>query len=318
MLLSRDSFEQLLRDVRVKALPVDGLKSAKIIVDPLNARLRLHLVTQDIPDLALEERLTWETIRIQESGATEGELSVWAEGQMFEAYLLIADIVSEFLELGSLQVALDSVTGRFSDLLSRGRILSAERQLGLLGELLLFKELAHLMPGDPTDFWLGPERGEHDFKLPGLDLEVKTTSSERRQHTIASISQLMASPGRPLFLVSIQLTKGSPSSGFTLSETIDELVELKSVASNKLQKKLEQSGWRAQHHHLYDLRFGARFEPLAYKIDEDFPCLTTDSFNLSQNAESRISDISYRLDLEGLLPEVSIEDILRGGLHARS
>lgn len=316
MLLSRESFDQLLRDFRVKALPVDGLKSAKLIVDPLNSRLRLNLVTNDIPDLALEENLTWESLRILEPGSIEGELTILASGQMFEAYLLVADIVSEFIELGSLRVALDSVTERFSELLSKSKILSAEKQLGLLGELLVVRELAKITLGDPTGFWLGPEREEHDFKLPEIDIEVKTTASERRQHTIGSLSQLMASQGRPLYLISIQLTRASAGSGFSLSETIDELNALGSISSPSLEQKLERYGWRKEHHHLYRVRFETRFDPMVYLVNESFPRLTAASLDMPEGTAARISDISYRLDLEGLTPCEDIGDILRGGLSA--
>ena len=62
--------------------------------------------------------------------------------------------------------------------------LSKIEQIGLMGELLVLKELEH-SSHHIVQHWVGPLDKLHDFEGVQLDIEVKTTT----KHQIASISQ---------------------------------------------------------------------------------------------------------------------------------
>ena len=298
-LLTKVSFDDYLRDARIKALPVDGLKGAKILIDPLNKRVALEVACSSIPDLTLTERLSWNTLE-ETPGNYVGELSVWAEQQMFEAYLLVADIAADFIELGDIQLALESATKGFSELLQTNRVLSLEKQIGLLGELLVLRDLIQLGKTDALNSWLGPEGGEHDFKFVEFDLEVKTTISEKRSHRIGSLSQLTPSGDRTLLLASVQLTRTTGALGFSIAELVDWIKSNSDSIWDQLAEKLRHCGWREDHSHLYSARFELRSEPLTFRVDSNFPRLMSETLELSEELMPRISEVSYRVDLESL------------------
>ena len=298
-LLTKVSFDDYLRDARIKALPVDGLKGAKILIDPLNKRVALEVACSSIPDLTLTERLSWNTLE-ETQGNYVGELSVWAEQQMFEAYLLVADIAAEFIDLGDIQLALESATKGFSELLQTNRVLSLEKQIGLLGELLVLRDLIQLGKTDALNSWLGPEGGEHDFKFVEFDLEVKTTISEKRSHRIGSLSQLTPSGDRTLLLASVQLTRTTGALGFNIAELVDWIKSNSDSTWDQLAEKLQHCGWREDHTHLYTARFELRSEPLTFRVDSNFPRLMSETLELSEELMPRISEVSYRVDLESL------------------
>lgn len=309
-LLTKSSFEDYLRDQRLKALPVDGIEGAKILIDPLNMRVVLEVTCSSIPDLTLSERLSWTTLS-QNGHAIHGELSVWAGQQMFEAYLLVADIAAELGENGDLQAALEAATSGFSELLETDHVLSQEKQIGLAGELVVIKHLLDLGKDNVVDFWMGPHGAEHDFKFQAFDLEVKTTVSERRSHRIGNLSQLTPSANRPLFLASIQLTRTTSQLGFNLSELIQTVNTTGSSVQDKFVEKLEHSGWRREHAHLYSSRFEMRSEALVFEVDSNFPRLDAELLNLAEDLGSRISDVSYRVELDGLASTATLHETLK-------
>lgn len=315
-LLTKESFEQYLKDSRLKALAVQGLSDAKLLIDPLRKRVALQASTKQVPDLATTEKLTWDTISLQKDGSIFGELSVLAEDQMYEGYLLLADVAAELADSHDLQKALEEATGGFTELLTLQSVLSPEKQLGLVGELLIIREIVLTNEIDPVGFWLGPEKSEHDFKFLMFDLEVKTTTSEMRKHKIATISQLLPSQGRELFLASIQLTRASKSSGFSLFELATELLASKKLDSQALSAKLVETGWKAKHNHLYTSRFELRSEILIYEVNEEFPKLTQNVLALAAAYESRITDISYRVNLDGLPSVSTLRQFIQRAINA--
>lgn len=310
-LLTRASFEEYLRDHRMKGFPAQGVPKGKILVDPQNGRVQLRLLVEALPDLTLSERLRWETLEISSEGHYLGQLSVQADEKMYEAYLLISDIASEFAQSRDLQLSIKFATARFAELIEMENVLSPEKQLGLIGELLVLREVEMLLPKNSLRFWVGPEKSEHDFKFPHFDLEVKTTSSEARKHKIGSVQQLLESPGRELFLASIQLTMSTEGSGFSLGDLVNSLRETFTAQGEMFIEKLHQTGWRLKHNHLYTMKFAHRSEPLAFTVDENFPRVLSEHLTLNPGLGPRISDIEYRINLEDLEPRGELSTILR-------
>src|SRR5207302_797447 len=104
-------------------------------------------------------------------------------------------------------MALDETLAIWSRVLARRSRMSRDHEVGLYGELLLVRALMTAWTvGEAVASWRGPAAEEHDFGLPQFDVEVKTTTSERRRHWITSLTQLMPTRSRPLWLISIQVT----------------------------------------------------------------------------------------------------------------
>ena len=314
-LLTKESFELYLKDSRVKAFPTPGVDGGKLLLHPLNKSLSLLITVHEEPDLTLSERLRWETLEILPGDALLGHLVLQADDELYEGYLLLADIVAEFSSHKDLGRAVVQSTSKFADLIETESLLSNEKQLGLLGELLVLRELIELTSCDAVRFWQGPVGAEHDFVLNSLDVEVKTTKSERRQHKIGSIQQLIASPGRNLHLVSVQLTRASSSGGFSLSDVVSGIANLTGPYEAQFFDGLNRVGWRSRHSHLYSEKYSFRSETLVFKVNDSFPRLVPSSLNLDPDLEPRISDIEYRLNLENLEPNETLQNFLGRGVN---
>ena len=191
---------------QIRILPTDRL--VEILVED----------DQSDPDVKGLRSLRLSTTILE--GTSWRSLSIEWVSTPVEAYLF-ACAVTDRVQLGgeSLAKATDVVLRGMKDLLRREDSLSRDAEIGLAGELVVLISLM-TQSGVSTalDSWLGVYGEEHDFSVTSTDLEVKTTTSEERAHWIASATQLLPVPGRPLRLVSIQLTPKNGKSALTLAE----------------------------------------------------------------------------------------------------
>ncbi len=190
----------------------------------------------------------------------------------------------------------------FQDLLEGASVLSPNREVGLFGELAVVDCLLSTIGGaQAVAAWRGPMGDEHDFDLGSGDLEVKSTLSEKRVHWIGSLSQLEPTPGRALWLLSVQLT-----TGLVGAPTIGELVKLRSRLAGAdleaFEKKLYSAGWQDKYRATLRRRFRMRSTPLL-PIDESFPALTADRMVAAGVPLFRLREIAYAIDIAGLREE---------------
>lgn len=89
----------------------------------------------------------------------------------------------------------------FDELLAPRSLLSLERQIGLLGELIVLERIIVSRGPAGADAWTGPQSEPHDFRLGQTELEVKTSSGTRRLHRIHGLDQMFPSTGMKLSLV---------------------------------------------------------------------------------------------------------------------
>lgn len=188
-------------------------------------------------------------------------------------------------------------------LLEQVAALSPERELGLRGELWMLERLLHLRGEGALEAWTGPRGEAHDFRFDSFEFEVKTTSSEHRTHLISSDTQLTASPQRSLFLLSLQFTSAG-SGGSTLREVVDGLrhkltpLGLAFDFDKVLASAYQLSPATLK---LYPRRLRLRSHPYLVSIDDLFPRISqSDILNLPYEGMSRLSDIRYRINVEGL------------------
>lgn len=201
----------------------------------------------------------------------------------------------------TLDVAFNETVRAWSALLDQSRAVSLQKRLGLHGELAILRFLADSHGwASALDSWTGPENEEHDFALPDFDLEVKTTASERRRHTVHGFGQLQATPGRPLWFVSIRLTRGG-AGGRSLAESV-HAVQDAAAAQNvmlgaRLTRALAAAGWSEECPD--DERWTPRDEPLVLAAN-NVPRINFDQLPLK--ALDRISSVQYDIDVTGLTP----------------
>ena len=241
-----------------------------------------------------------------------GDETVWfrvtveAKGIEYEAYSLLQAVTDQLQQGDDLERALHVALDAFRGLLARAPRLSEDQEIGLFGELVALDRLIDGV-GETKALaaWLGPRAEEHDFVLGEADVEVKTTRSERRIHVIHGLGQLTPTPGRPLHLMSVQVTgAGAAGNGETLPELIERIRRRLRSGRTDFDDRLTDCGWEdAQSDRLYTTRLLVRSEPRFYTVDEDFPAITSAGLSRIVTRPELVRSIDYRIDVTDLEPE---------------
>jgi hypothetical protein len=225
----------------------------------------------------------------------------------FHFYCFICAIVDEMSIRGKSPAdAFESSVASFRDLIEREAVLSSEKQIGLLAELLVLKEIAQFRPWAwCLDAWHRDANAEHDFNLGTADLEVKATVMESRTHMIGSLQQLEPSLGRSLFLASFQFTRNDHADALKLIDIVAEIEDSIRAEDEQLldrfSSRLKKVGYRREHARFYQTGVGYRTPPLVFLVDDSFPRLVPASLNFPIPANrQRIVQVSYRTNLDGL------------------
>ncbi len=200
-----------------------------------------------------------------------------------------------------LDEAFDETVHGWSALLGRPRVMSLEKRLGLHGELAVLVRMSRIVGWRTAlDTWVGPTGEEHDFALGADDLEIKTTASEFRKHTIHGLGQLSPTPGRSLWFASLRLTRGG-AGGRTLKDSVtaarDAAAAQNVALGRRLDRLLEAVGWDPDQPD--DERWTPRDSPLLLRGD-DVPRIT--AANLPGSTLGRIGHVTYDIDVTGLPP----------------
>jgi hypothetical protein len=243
------------------------------------------------------------------------ELTTHSAHNLTDFYTFICLVIDRIQVDGAEPLtAIHDTLSAWSNLLQERNRLSNEAELGLVGELWF---LAHLAKGmgwsRSIEQWRGPEAEEHDFSLPRVDIEVKTTLREKRHHMIGSLTQMIPSPSRPLFVVSIQLT--STTKGETGAMWLPAMIEELRVnvraggpgTASCLESLLEDLNWRDEDQDLYSQRFRLRSEPTLIPVDTAFPALVPDLLNVLGDLANKVLHVQYRVDLDGMGYELRTE-----------
>ena len=252
------------------------------------------------PDLISLDRVSFS--RAHADGAEWFVLVVDAHGAHFEAYSLIAAIVDDLVAGRPFYAATARSLASYRELLSlRGR-LTEEKTIGLVGELLVLEHLLQQVDERiAVESWVGPLSEEHDFVLADFDAEVKSTLKERRIHVIGSESQLQPSYARPLWVVSIQLTRaGAGAEGFTLTDLVRRILATLTTTATTVGNHLKAQGWRDADAELYSERYAFRSKPKAYLVDQQFPAITRGVLEEILTRPELVGHISYSVDVTDL------------------
>ncbi|RLP94965.1 PD-(D/E)XK motif protein [Micromonospora sp. CV4] len=307
--VSVESFVRYLASEVPVVLPIRGTPAVSVFVRPAKPELGLRIEVD--PDTqAPGTGLTNIVARVADhEGRHYLEVVVVATALFRDAYAVLCSMADRIQVAGMTPThALRETLGQLASLLREPESISQEREIGLFGELLTLGGLAARVGGSAAvGAWRGPQGEEHDFGLPAVDVEVKTTIGERRAHWIDSLTQLQPTTDRPLWLVSHQLTGAGVGFGKTLPELIDKVGStLPSTTRDDFEAKLSAAGWSAAYATQMTSRWERRTESAAFEIDEQFPRLVPDALQQAGLPIVRLIQVRYRVDLDGMASPVSI------------
>lgn len=181
--------------------------------------------------------------------------------------------------------------------------LTPAQRIGLVGELLVMRQLAHLSPLGALESWRGPDGANHDFVREGASIEVKSTvSHEGRRVRISSLDQLDPGLADHLYLVVAHLIEDE--GGESIDDLLADLVDL-GVPPRGLMSKTARLGYIHESPQEAPKRYSVR-SLSAWNVDDDFPGLRRSNFS-----EARIRGVTglrYNLDLDVAPPPLSEQE----------
>lgn len=233
------------------------------------------------------------------NGEEWARLTLDARGMHAEAYGLVVSIVQAMRGGATFAAASSAAMTNMKALLAAKPKISEEKQIGLVGELLLLRSLLDTFDEYTVfDWWLGPLAEERDYAFPAFDAEVKTTLGEMRTHVIHGAGQLEPSPGRSLWLVSVQVTRaGGDPNGIGLPRLIQEVRDRLSGTRDQFLGHLAGEGWDDEDAAMYPTAYVLRTAPAAYLVDDDFPAVTPGRLHSVVPHSDLVSDVTYRVDV---------------------
>jgi hypothetical protein len=185
---------------------------------------------------------------------------------------------------------------RWRELLDRenSTVLSAEALCGLFGELWHLSALVTLSD-EALNSWNGPLGARHDFAVPGLALEVKSTlSRDRWEFRIHGLAQLDMPNGTALFLSAMRLELNGPS-GNTIPELLAAVMKA-GADQHELLRRLSAVGYDLRDEpHYEQFRFHVLDQAL-YEVSASFPRLVQSSFG-DLGMPAGVLDVHYTIDL---------------------
>lgn len=317
--LTAESFARCLHSGVPMEHPIKGHPPITLFTDPDRTEIGLR-----VPEISSNGPFETEreNVRVRAVHRHEGrflEVVVDDPHLFVGAYPVLCGIADRVQIDGlGLANALASTIRLLDQLLRRDNGLTLEREVGLLGELLILRSLCDRLDiADAVAAWRSGEAEEHDFSVYGIDIEVKTTSSERRMHWIASLTQLVPTGNRPLWLLSHQLTRAGAGEGRSLRDLVADVRAVVGEGANRdtFERQLANAGWADTYGKTVRDRWLRRTPSLAFQVGSDFPRLTPTILNNASLSLVRISDVRYRIDLTGLPPVAQLPEHRRFHAH---
>lgn len=246
--------------------------------------------------------------------------------QLYPEFYSFATTLADRIQLrGEAPVdAFASALTSWSDLLQPMEVLSLERQLGLFAELWVLVRVVESRGPRALDSWIGPLGEPHDYRFVKQELEVKATISPTRSHIIDGEHQLVSSPDCSLSLLSIQLEPAG-TGGMSLADlvaSVQQQLRAGTPAARKFDDSLAAVGYRHTDSGLYQGRWQLRSAPHLVVVDDNCPRITrADIEQMNEGTSSRIADVHYRINVDGLgtpVDTAALLSLLSSGADASS
>lgn len=298
--LSPDTLEKYFRSGTVTVHHVNDSPEVDITIDGPGQRISVLTPRKGmaLDTTSLRRVTTGVDVR---NGQEWARFTLDARGMYAEAYGLVISVVQSMRGGATFAAATSAAMTNMKALLAAKPRISEEKQVGLVGELLLFRSLLDAFDEYTViDWWLGPLAEEHDYAFPAFDAEVKTTLGETRTHVIHGAGQLEPSPGRSLWLVSVQVTRaGGNPDGVGLPGLIHEIRERLTGTRDRFVRRLSSEGWDDDDAAMYPTAYVLRTTPAAYLVDDDFPAVTRPRLRSVVPHSDLVSDVTYRVNVSG-------------------
>ena len=254
---------------------------------------------------------------VTQSGGRFVEISTTDERLLADGYAMLSAIADR-VQLDGVEplAALHETLATWRVILATRIRMSTEAEVGLFGELLVLESLLASGGLDATA-WRGGLSEEHDFGFAQADLEVKTTTGERRQHWIHGLNQMVPTCRTPLWIISTQLTRGGQRQGRTLPVLIDVVLGLVSdgTAGSHVGHVLKEAGWRPEQADLFRDPWRLRQKPLALRVDGAFPRLTPEQLTAGGVDVGAIRRVSYEIDVTDRPASVPVPSVISTIIH---
>tara|TARA_Y100001956_G_scaffold82729_1_gene105012 strand:+ start:4954 stop:6615 length:1662 start_codon:yes stop_codon:yes gene_type:complete len=185
-------------------------------------------------------------------------------------------------------------------------VLSRERQIGLIGELIVLKDCiikSELQLSDAINAWEGAvqrQRAPKDFVINKIGIESKARAKQSAEVNISSEDQL--SIYRPyqldhlfLYVTDISETSENHIASFTLPSLVDEVYRYISEVDFELSQQFLHlvGNYKYYTEHKEDYKtIWCVDNTLVYEIDDNFPSIS------NENIMEGISDVRYKIDLD--------------------
>jgi hypothetical protein len=278
--------------------PFPGVPAAELLIDGSVPRITLRV---DSEAGASGDLNALKNVRVADAyhdGVHRLSVAVSGEELMIDGHAMLCAVADRAQVEGlSPSDAVRETLEQWRSVLAARTRMSIEAEVGLIGELLLLEALGTELGDGALTAWRGALSEEHDFGLADVDVEVKTTSGERRRHWISSLTQLRRTPGRPLVLASLQITRGGQA-GTTLAELVGR-VRSAFADVDQLNAKLAQADWDDEAGDLFVDQWTLRTRPATFAVAGLFPAITPAEIAAMPIDSAAVAEVRYRIDLDG-------------------
>lgn len=279
-------------------IPIAGTPALRLRIDKPRARLTLRAPLSDSEELPVNTLAHVAVETIAEGSDRFVEISTTDARLVVDGYAMLMAVADRVQLDGSEPLAaLEETLNTWESILSTRTRLSPAAEVGLFGELLVVRALLETGVAGATA-WRGGFGEEHDFGFPDADAEAKTTSGEKRRHWIHGLTQLVETGDMPLWLLSVQVTRGGEDQGERLPELIDDVLAMADEQGrSRIEANLAQIGWNVEQRDLFDERWRLRSAPLGLRVDVGFPRLTPALLSKAGIDTAPLRQVAYEIDV---------------------
>lgn len=302
-----ETFEERINREQPSVESSEGPPKVEFFIEPAGRRIGARFFVRSAGTYT--NRLTEVTVR--EIGVGEETALEVSTGNrtLYRDFYSLCCVIADRVQIKKQPIddAVTQTLKSWAALVRTRSLMSETAQIGLLGELLFLQKTADALGWPATaNCWFGPDSEEHDFVLPETDVEVKSTTQEKRIHHIGSLTQLSPKPSRKLYLVSIQLTRaGSGYGAVSLPAMVASVLAKAGVASpaaaELIRDRIRQQGWEDEDAPHYRSNYHLRAPMIAIPVSGSFPAIVPGTLDsLGEAAVARIEHVEYAINVDGL------------------
>jgi hypothetical protein len=285
------------------AIPIPGTPVLRLRIDAPLSRLTLRAPFPLAAEAPVNTLAHVAVDTIFDDGIRYIEISTTDARLVIEGYSMLM-AVADRIQLDGVDplAAMEQTLATWQSILTTRTRMSSQAEVGLFGELLVLRALLETGAAGASA-WRGGLSEEHDFGFADADVEAKTTSGEKRHHWIHGLTQLVATGLTPLWLLSLQITRGGEAQGQVLPELIDQVLTMAvGQDRDRVEQNLAEVGWHEQQRDLFEEPWRLRSVPLALRVDDEFPRLTPPLLAEAGIDISPLRQVTYEIDLTGRAP----------------